>query len=388
MDNPFISHLHHQNLIVLSCARTSFLFIFSILLLLIIFSISKKQHEKAINVNADHCVFDSTETLRGLAILLLVLGHFSQQCTEGVLPFRITGNAAVITFLFVSGIALTKTYGLTNIGKHFFKKRFKKIMGHYWITLGLFFTLNFILIHESPSVKRVILNFAGIIWPGLPNSPAWFITYISYLYIIYYIASLLNVDNFYKLIIIFLLSYCSIFWITYCTLKEYFEIWMQYSLVFPSGVFIGLYREKIFSYLQVSYRSFPLIYLILLLVFLCHYYDGTGIYRVSHIIPSYIFVQTVSATINPFSLLIVLTLLIYLLDTLNFKSKFLIFLGGYSFELYLLHFPFMVNYDFFLSRKPFATFFLIYLFFMILLSCILKKISYLLSRIAFQRLEA
>ena len=72
---------------------------------------------------------ETAKSLRGIAILLLIIGHFSQQCTPGssALSFRITGNAAIIMFLLISGIGLTKRY-FFEVGKLFLVNRVKRLL--------------------------------------------------------------------------------------------------------------------------------------------------------------------------------------------------------------------------------------------------------------------
>ena len=386
MDRLFVSHLHHQNLIDLAYAKSSLLIINTLLLIFIISSIRKKEPKPT---DADFSVenyfsLETAKSLRGIAILLLVIGHFSQQCTPGslALSFKITGNVAVIVFILISGIGLTKRY-LLKVEKPFLINRVKRLFFPVWITLCLSYMLNYILINQEEAWHKILLNFFGIIWPGLPNSPCWFVTYIIFLYAIFFFTSSLNIRNIYKVGLILLLSYCSLLCIACSVLIDYFKIWMQYSIVFPIGVFIGLYRNKIGRYLRLFFKFSPWLYCFCLLLFFYYYYDGTGVYRVSHLIPSFIFTQIIFSIVNPLSLIVFLIMFINLIEIWHIRSKPLLFLGKYSFEIYLLHFPFMVYYDFFLFRKSLVIYFYIYLMFIIILSCILKNISAALNRFCF-----
>ena len=57
------------------------------------------------------------------------------------------------------------------------------------------------------------------------------------------------------------------------------------------------------------------------------------------------------------------------------QSRFLSFLGNYSYEIFLLHVPFMAKYDFFLFRKPFIVYFFVYLAFLMVTGFLLGKMS-------------
>jgi peptidoglycan/LPS O-acetylase OafA/YrhL len=73
-------------------------------------------------------VGESTKTLRGLAVLFLILGHFSNQVADSFLPLYWAAAWAVIIFLFASGIGLTKKYGLSKLSAGFWKNRIKRLM--------------------------------------------------------------------------------------------------------------------------------------------------------------------------------------------------------------------------------------------------------------------
>lgn len=57
--------------------------------------------------------------LRGAAILLLLLGHFVLFCVKGAFFFEAAGNWAVMIFLFISGVALTKNMEWTTWKRDF-----------------------------------------------------------------------------------------------------------------------------------------------------------------------------------------------------------------------------------------------------------------------------
>ena len=108
MNSLFVPYLEHANHLIdkieLNYARSALYSVCGILSLLIILSFFPGQR-KADNSSATSTLFvlDSTLMLKGLAIILLLLGHISQKCTLGsmALSYRITANAAVLIFLFV-----------------------------------------------------------------------------------------------------------------------------------------------------------------------------------------------------------------------------------------------------------------------------------------------
>jgi peptidoglycan/LPS O-acetylase OafA/YrhL len=78
-----------------------------------------------------------------------------------------------------------------------------------------------------------------------------------------------------------------------------------------------------------------------------------------------------------------IAILIFSLDTIKSIPKFLLFLGDHSYEIYLIHFPFLDTYGFVLGRKPLVLFFALYCVYIILISVALKKVSGMMNKLVF-----
>lgn len=228
----FVSHRNYQNLIPLSYGSWSLWVIFLILLLLIIFSLKKKgPEEKDPDVSGEqYFTIGTTSTLKGIAILFLIVGHFSNQIIEGgFLPTYWAGRWALIIFLFVSGIGLTKKYGLNGSTKEYLHRRIKKIIPPLWITLLLFYILDYWLLGWTFSTRSIIFHFLGIIDPGPPNGPDWFISYIAYLYLVFYVTLLLTIRYIFKFLLILF------FRILQCSLSLYLQFSiLSLAIFYPS----------------------------------------------------------------------------------------------------------------------------------------------------------
>ena len=172
------------------------------------------------------------------------------------------------------------------------------------------------------------------------------------------------------------------FLILHSRLRDYLDGWVEYTAVFPLAVFIGLYHQRIFGYLKSLHDGSRPIYYLLLIALFFFYYEGRGMYRLSQMLPAAGAAEIVQ-TIRPISLILCLTMLAFLLDASPYHSRLLSGLGKYSYEIYLLHFPFMAGYDFFLFRKPLFISFFAYCLFILFLSYILKKATRALNRVVF-----
>lgn len=379
----FVSHSNGQNQIPLADGNSLLIYILLALFVLLLFPLRKGNHRSPEDTTREGGFsFETATGLRGLAVIFLILGHWSFQCIEGDSVLERAGSWAVVIFLFVSGMGLTKKYGMSRLGKQFLLKRIERLLFPFWIMLAFFILLDFYLLNRTYSLEKMILGFLGILSPKSPNAPAWFITYIIYLYALLYIVSFLPFRPWFKSSIIILGSYLTTFLILHSRLWDYLEVWVEYTAVFPLAVFIGLYHQRIFGYLKSLHDGSRPIYYLLLIALFFFYYEGRGMYRLSQIWPSAGAAEIVQ-TIRPLSFVLCLTMLAFLLDASQYQSRLLSGLGKYSYEIYLLHFPFMAGYDFFLFRKPLLLSFFAYCLFILFLSYILQRATGALNRVVF-----
>ena len=329
---------------------------------------------------------DATTQLRGIAIIFLIFGHLSVKCIEGVMPWELAAKWAVVIFLFLSGVGLVKAYGLENPGKRFLHNRIRRLLFPVWLTLGLFYCLDYLFLDKTYSPIKVILSFLGLIKPGPPNGPAWFVTYIIFLYTVYYLASVLKISVYKKFCVILFSSY----FVTYCIayvpfLEKYFPFWKSYAVVFPVAILMGLYRSRLYSLLAKLFRYSSILFVGCMLgLALLYFINADGAF-LSEIRAIPISLKVFLETIPPIFMIAAIAMFAYLLDVVKMKSGILIFLGKYSFEIYLVHLPFMENYDFFMFRQPLFLYFYVYVGFVLLLSYLLNKFVASLNGLVFHR---
>ena len=150
----FVSHLDGANQIALSYATRSLTFILPILIAMVAITARWKNQTKAQEPFQEKLFFteETSTTLRGIAILLLIFGHLSLKCVEGGWPFPYAGSWAVTTFLYLSGVGLAKTYGLQRIDRKFWIKRLRRIAFPVWLTYLLFYVLDFLLLGKATTL--------------------------------------------------------------------------------------------------------------------------------------------------------------------------------------------------------------------------------------------
>ena len=359
----FLFHDFGYNQIDLIAPILTFGIIFTIILILIGITFKKN--------NNSFLDTQTTASLRGEAVLFLIFGHLSFSCLKQKMFFNLGGYWAVIIFLFISGYGLYQRYQLNNIRGIFWKKRISNLYPALWVTLVLFIFLDYFLLNLYHPLQRILLSILGIHLNEFPiiNPPVWFIQYIMMQYLIYWLISKLPFPDIVKLIGLFVICFCIAILVEVSPISGWCEkYWTLYTIAFPVGVLFGKYQMQIRALITEHLKNqfFLLIPLIISLVIFSYGDDFS---------PDSFSLRT----IKPLALIIPIILALIIYERINLQSTFLIFLGNYSYEIYLLHYPFMIKYDFFLFREPPYIFFFAYFVSLLILSYILSKTSILIN---------
>lgn len=289
--------------------------------------------------------------------------------TENV--FYWGGYWAVIIFLFISGYGLYQRYQLNNIGGSFWKKRISNLYPALWVTLVLFIFLDYFLLNYSHPLPRILLSILGIHLNEFPiiNPPVWFIQYIMIQYLIYWLISKFPFTDTVKLIGLFAICFCTVILVYISPISGWCGIfWPLYTIAFPVGVLFGKYQKKIRAFItEYKINQFFLLIPLIISLGIFSYWDD--------FLPDNFYLKT----IKPLALIIPIILVLIIYERINLQSTFLMFLGNYSYEIYLLHWPFMIKYDFFLFREPLYLFFFAYFVSLLILSYMLSKTSILIN---------
>ena len=378
----FVNHEHGQFQIPAAYGNISLILIAAIICVVSLVSF-KRIFEKAGEQGKTPIREETTILFRGVAIILLLLGHFSIKCISGKQVFEYSGEWAVTIFLLISGTGLAKRYGLEDIGNDFLLKRIKKLAVPIWLTLFLFYVLDYALLGRVHGWQKIILSFVGIINAGPPNGPDWFIPYIVFLYTVYWGVSRLPAPVSVKVMALFAANYLASWAIMSYPLLGYINMWPRYSAVFPLAVGVGVYGEKIFGWVRVRIKRFPVLSLIGPLLAFSLYAMKIGVGTLIGLVSN----GKVGSLVESLRLVYFVAFIVFLfifVEKWNIGSRLVAFLGKYSLEIYLLHFPFMVYYDFLLFRRPLVIFFFIYMALILLGAYLLRKCQNKLSGLVFE----
>ena len=263
--------------------------------------------------------FDPTERsaalcYRGFFALLVILHHMAQRISDpGLLIIYFdAGYTAVAMFFFYSGYGMMKK-GIR--GKNgFFRKRIPALLVPYAITMTIYWVL-YALTGDVKSIASLLLehfnNASGI-------SFLWYVfAYLSWLVFLGIVLQLVKND---RQIMCASWLFAAGF-IAFCLLTIPKMHWVYNTVVLiPAGCTWAYYEENIIQLIQKNY------YKILVLVLTGFIASCFGHMIQATLVPSYI----VSAV-----------LFVLLLNMITMKrrpqGKVLAFLGGISYEMYVLH---------------------------------------------------
>jgi peptidoglycan/LPS O-acetylase OafA/YrhL len=296
----------------------------------------------------------------------VVFGHFYADGIGGTAIISDAAQWGVLIFLVVSGMGLTKSYGFNNCGMQYIQRRLSKMMFALWLTLGFFYILDFFLLDTTYPWHEIALSFIGIIEMAPPDAPLWFIPFILYLYGVFFLISKLRVSLHFKCILLVLTSFGTTALITRVPLlSNYFGGWTIYTFAFPLAVCIMAYRHLFIGKFQSLTNRFSPVLVVLWLTM-------AGLFLTLNTARTLLFAAFIAISI-------------FYLDKIKKIPKFMLFLGDHSYEIYLIHFPFLDTYGFVLGRKPLIFFFALYCMYIISLAVALKKVSGMMNKLAFPK---
>jgi len=104
-----------------------------------------------------------TKQIRGIAILLVVVGHIGAHILATPRNWLVLGDYGVAIFFLLSGFGLARSYMTKElIIKDFIIRRLSRVMIPYCLTTLIIFSLDYILLDHLYSIRTIILTLCGI----------------------------------------------------------------------------------------------------------------------------------------------------------------------------------------------------------------------------------
>ena len=294
----------------------------------------------------------STDQLRGLFIVIMVIHHISQRMANPVLltPFNDMGYYAVGIFFFLSGFGLTKSFKRKNTYlDKFFTKKIVKI----YIPFVIVNTLTIIAIRMKGDDLSVLEILGYSLSIKMIDTTQWFIVAILIFYVFFWLSFITTANIVKSQISITVLVFLFIISCKYLSLGGW---WYISSLCFPMGVIYAANEKKLF---EIIYNKYNFVIALSLVLFIL-----TLVLFLKSIFPAMGLISCVF-----FTLFIIV---------ISFKilpcSKLFSMIGIISMEIYMIHMKVLALFIYFL---PFDSSLIIIPYFisLIILSVYFNKLN-------------
>lgn len=263
----------------------------------------------------------TSKRLKGLLSIIIFFNHFTGWFLkmDAVMYLLVhCGSQVVAIFFFLSSYGLSKKYSEKEMKFRDFIKRGIKLLLPYWICEIIYCVVSTganIPIKVAVNFKNIVVASLGLVQKSEIVENGWFVTAIGFMYICWFVLSkiLKKIKMSYKLtalIVIFLII----------TRGK----WISSIMAFPLGVYIAENENK---ERKVELKKWKFIILTVLL----------GLFGSLKFIGQYINKECLM-NFSDLTTSIIFAVIIYgLLTYVNFGNDILDFLGGISYEIYLIH---------------------------------------------------
>lgn len=288
---------------------------------------------RAVGVYEDYLSPDNTNAVRGICALLIVFHHITLTLTAGassvgienvtVDAFKGIGFLIVAVFFFFTG------YGLAYSSEHkkdyakgigFMKGKFIKILIPYAVVNVIYF------ITKIFYTKRTLASIIEDLKTGHPIADnSWYVVAVMVVYFAFWIAY--QYKNKYIRFVCFLITLS--LYSEVCIAIDFPDWWYKTLIIVPMGMVWYNYNDRIVKFFKKNTLAYFGIFAGLLAAFILLYNCET-LFGIKFGDNLKAFVQTVVAVI--FTALVVM-----LLMKVTFNNYTLRWVGGVSFELYMIH---------------------------------------------------
>lgn len=345
--------------------------LFSIILALVIIVSSRwRKQDAGLSIEA-------SQELKGIAILMVVLSHigyFLVSDTRFLFPLSVAAGVGVNLFLFLSGFGLTiSSKKSTATVWQNYTRRLSKLFVPMWIVLAILLILDYFFLGKTYSLDYIFKAIIGLftsadLYHDI-NSPLWYFTLIVFYYLLFPLV-FSKKRPWLSAMVIYLISFF-IIRSEPAILENVIRLHKIHLVAFPLGMIFSYFLSKdlliIFFKKIFEKRKTYLRWLILvssLFVF---------IYSIKN---SNIGIKNLEEVTSLISVLALV--LIFSIKKINFKVLY--WVGFFSYEIYLIHWPIMHRYDFIYKYLPPWLATIIYLLLFIAFSWGLQKLANLITK--------
>lgn len=276
----------------------------------------------------------TTNLIKGISILLVVFSHLIQIgfIDFGFLNDRLLSAGAwgVSLFLLISGYGLTKSYEKSGIDG-FFKKRLVSVMIPYVTVQVIVFICDAILLHKTYPGQIIIQTLFGVNWDihNGPDQTMWFIPYILFWYVAFYLVFKYLIKPFSRAVVLFGIA-CFVMLIFKPFSGDFFQLILFNAFVFPLGIWIATITNFV---PRIRLRTVLVLFVIIFALFLTIWISQP---IQNEIINKYLGVYVFAPMFFVGAQIV---------QSKNLNIKTLGFIGTISFEIFLLEWIFMNQYN-------------------------------------------
>ena len=309
-----------------------------------------------------------TDQLRGIAILLIVVGHLWVHVSNNR-PAIILSGEGVSLFLILSGFGLTrsqlkKPYTV----RVFIAKRFRRLFFTYWMATILIIALDYVLLQRTYALSDILLTFIGVNIVETTKHidyVRWFITFLIFWYGIFLLATRQERNRRFLLVLfgVSMLVFPLDYYVTRFGWYQIFSFFVGcfFGVHYDALCKVALKRKIVVAVIGIFGVIWTLSFNLLLSDLLKEHIPYLG----------FLFAEEVKSILFSTSVMTAG----YFLGLCGKISRFLVFTGSLSYEIFLIHGVFLIKYNFFFTDKYLPLTFAGYLFFVVLLSIMLSKIT-------------
>lgn len=253
--------------------------------------------------------FDFTNCLRGISILMIMIGHISG--TMDTVLFSPLGGTGVALFLFISGFGLNESFKKNGL-KGYWKKKITRVLIPYFIVITILWIVKYDFIWW-----KYLLDIIGL------KTHYWFIAYLIKWYIAFWLFS--RFFNKHKTWLMVIIAIVTLFILPNIEAEQSFSFLVGY-LASSKIKELRDMPKNTFAIIAIFTFIFATSFLAIKQMPIIRMHESDYIYNLIQVCIKLPYAVTIIALLKIFPKPI--------------GSKFLLLTGSISYELYLVHMPF------------------------------------------------